>query len=101
MERGDLELRKINGFSLVESMVSLLLFTLVCSFLLPLSMTIFQQIEHEKEQSILYQQLFEHSELLLHKNIPVIYSDNQIKSFYEEGGIQICAKNNQQEQCTL
>ncbi|WP_260446836.1 competence type IV pilus minor pilin ComGE [Listeria seeligeri] len=84
-------MNKINGFSLVESIVSLLLFSLVCSFLLPISMTIFQRIDQEKEKSRVNQQLFEHSELLIHDSVPVNFNDDQIKSFYEKGGIQICA----------
>ncbi|MHC5409796.1 competence type IV pilus minor pilin ComGE [Listeria seeligeri] len=94
-------MNKINGFSLVESIVSLLLFSLVCSFLLPISMTIFQRIDQEKEKSRVNQQLFEHSELLIHDSVPVNFNDDQIKSFYEKGGIQICAKNSPEKKCTL
>ncbi|AIS59738.1 competence type IV pilus minor pilin ComGE [Listeria ivanovii] len=94
-------MNRINGFSLVESMVSLLLFSLVCSFLLPLTLTIFQRIEQEKELSTLHQQLFEHSELLLHGSIPINFNDNQLKSYHENGGIQICAKNKRTEKCIL
>lgn len=54
-------------------------------------MTIFQRIDQEKEKSRVNQQLFEHSELLIHDSVPVNFNDDQIKSFYEKGGIQICA----------
>ncbi|PZF89552.1 type II secretion system protein [Listeria ivanovii] len=94
-------MNRINGFSLVESMVSLLLFSLICSFLLPLSITIFQRIEQEKGLSELHQKLLEHSELLLHDSIPINFNDNQIKSYQEKGGIQICAKNKRTEKCIL
>ncbi|EAE6206802.1 type II secretion system protein [Listeria innocua] len=94
-------MNKVNGFSLVESMVSLLLFSIVCSFLLPISMTIFQKLDQQKEISQLYQQIFEHSELLRFRSVPVIFNDEQIKSFYYQGGIQVCAKTNTIEKCTL
>ncbi|MBC1374284.1 type II secretion system protein [Listeria sp. FSL L7-0091] len=94
-------MNKINGFSLVESIVSLLLFSLVCSFLLPISMTIFQKLDQQKETSQLYQQIFEHSELLRYRSVPILFNDGQVKSFYYQGGVQICAKKNKTEKCTL
>lgn len=94
-------LNKVNGFSLVESIVSLLLFSIVCSFLLPISMTIFQKLDQQKEISQLYQQIFEHSDLLRFRNVPIIFDDDEIKSFYYKGGIQVCAKINKMEKCTL
>lgn len=101
MERGVLELNKINGFSLVESLVSLLLFSMVCSFLLPTALTIFEKLDQQKETSRLYQQIFEHSELLRYKSIPINYEEDYIKSFHYQGGIQICAKNESTEKCVL
>ncbi|EAG7307277.1 type II secretion system protein, partial [Listeria monocytogenes] len=50
-------MNKINGFSLVESMVSLLLFSMVCSFLLPTAMTIFEKLDYQKETSRVYQEI--------------------------------------------
>ncbi|EFS00224.1 ATP-binding protein [Listeria seeligeri FSL N1-067] len=47
------------------------------------------------------QQLFEHSELLINESVPVNFNDDQIKSFYRKGGIQICAKNSPEKKCTL
>ncbi|MBC2329469.1 competence type IV pilus minor pilin ComGE [Listeria swaminathanii] len=92
---------KINGFSLVESMVSLLLFSVVCSFLLPTAMTIFEKLDQQKETSKLYQQMFEHSELLRHKSVPINFNEDPIKSFPYQGGIQICAKNKTEQKCVL
>ncbi|MBC2351158.1 type II secretion system protein [Listeria welshimeri] len=92
-------MKQINGFSLVESIVSLLIFSLVCSFLLPISMTIFQKLDEQKENSQLYQEIFEHSELIHYKSISIHFNDNTIRSYYYKGGIQICAKNQSKERC--
>ncbi|EDJ8352839.1 type II secretion system protein [Listeria monocytogenes] len=92
-------MNKINEFSLVESMVSLLLFAMVCSFLLPTAMTIFEKLDHQKETSRVYQEIYEHSELLRHKNVPVNFKDERIQSFHYQGGIQICATNKLEEKC--
>ncbi|ECZ7679677.1 type II secretion system protein [Listeria monocytogenes] len=92
-------MNKINGFSLVESMVSLLLFSMVCSFLLPTAMTIFEKLDYQKETSRVYQEIYEHSELLRYKRVPVNFKDERIQSFDYQGGIQICAKNKLEEKC--
>lgn len=79
-------------------MVSLLLFAMVCSFLLPTAMTILKT-RPSKETSRVYQEIYEHSELLRHKSIPVNFKDERIQSFHYQGGIQICATNKLEEKC--
>lgn len=70
---------------------------MVCSFLLPTAMTIFEKLDYQKETSRVYQEIYEHSELLRHKSVPVNFKDERIESFHYQGGIQICAKNKSEE----
>lgn len=72
---------------------------MVCSFLLPTAMTIFEKLDYQKETSRVYQEIYEHSELLRHKSVPVNFKDERIESFHYQGGIQICAKNKSEEKC--
>lgn len=70
---------------------------MVCSFLLPTAMTIFEKLDYQKETSRVYQEIYEHSELLRHKSVPVNFKDERIESFHYQGGIQICAKKNRKK----
>lgn len=72
---------------------------MVCSFLLPTAMTIFEKLDYQKETSRVYQEIYEHSELLRHKSVPVNFKDERIQSFHYQRGIQICAKNKLEEKC--
>lgn len=53
---------------------------MVCSFLLPTAMTIFEKLDYQKETSRVYQEIYEHSELLRHKSVPVNFKDERIES---------------------
>lgn len=52
---------------------------MVCSFLLPTAMTIFEKLDYQKETSRVYQEIYEHSELLRHKSVPVNFKDERIE----------------------
>lgn len=43
-------------------------------------MTIFEKLDYQKETSRVYQEIYEHSELLRHKSVPVNFKDERIES---------------------
>lgn len=73
-------------------MVSLLLFAMVCSFLLPTAMTIFEKLDHQKETSRVYQEIYEHSNyyatkvfrLTLRMNVSKVSIIKEVSKFVQQ-----------------
>ncbi|WP_163652769.1 type II secretion system protein [Listeria sp. PSOL-1] len=96
-------LNKINGFSLLEGLISLSIFSLICSFLIPGLFKMVDTLQTEKQKTMLLQTIADESNLLLHDNKESnkTIGNLTIQKSKTEGVWQICAKSATFSYCSL
>ncbi len=91
-----LELKKPNGFTLLESIFSLSILVLITSFITPLILFMLSQLETERDLTILYQHL--HDQARAHQSPPF---KKEIDGYYIEQlkKEEICGWSSKNKKC--
>ncbi|EUJ31767.1 ComG operon protein [Listeria floridensis FSL S10-1187] len=92
-------MKKINGFSLIESLLSLSILLLICTFLFPLMLGMIQQLDKEKDFTLLLQNM--HSEIQIYQGVQhqSTTADYKIELKLEEGRRIICGTSQKNQTC--
>ncbi|MHC5252439.1 hypothetical protein ACYRFS_00465 [Listeria kieliensis] len=89
-------MKKINGFSLIESILSLSTLLIICTVLFPFLWNLINRLDNEREQTMLYQKMYDEVKLFSGHPIKIHSRNEEIEIKASKGGWIICGKRKQQ-----
>ncbi|MGJ8729201.1 hypothetical protein ACRW9N_01905 [Listeria aquatica] len=92
-------MKKINGFSLIESLLSLSTLLLICTVLFPFLWNLIQRLDSERETTMLYQRMYDEVKLFSDHPEKVHSANEEIEIKVAKGGWVVCGKTKRQQIC--